>query len=149
MSHAIDEKPFPRGVLLAATALLMFVIGAAATARITGVGATRLAPSEIVASRLVTFERKAGGTITARDAANGQTIAELPSNQFGFVGVVLQGIGRERMRAGVPIDAPLKLSRHTDGRTFIQDPETGQAMFLDAFGNDNHTAFAQLFKTGS
>ena len=55
MGHAIDEQPFPRGVLIAAAALLSFTMAAAGFARITGVGANSVAPAQIVEQRLLTL----------------------------------------------------------------------------------------------
>lgn len=148
MGHAIDEHPFPRGVLIAAACLISFTIAVAATARMTGAGAVHAAPADVVEGILLTMTLENDGSVRARDAATHEEIAHLPQHNFGFIGVVLKGIGRERMRANVPADAPLRLTRHADGRLRIEDPLTGQTVPLSAFGYDNQQAFAQLFEKG-
>ena len=148
MSHAIEERPFPRGVLIAAACLISFTIAVAATARITGAGASHAAPGEVVEGRMLKMTLEEDGSVRASDAANGQEIAHLPQHNFGFIGVVLKGIGRERMRANVPADAPLHLTKHSDGRLWIDDPLTGQTVPLSAFGYDNQRAVAQLLDKG-
>lgn len=147
MSHAIDEQPFPRGVLIAAALLITFSIGVAATARLTGTGATRAVPTEVVAERLVRLALQTDGSVRATDAVTGLEIAQLPQHEFGFVGVVLSGIRRERMRANVAENEPLRLTRHLDGRLRIEDPSTGQIVALDAFGHGNQAAFTPLLET--
>lgn len=148
MGHAIDEKPFPRGVLIAAALLISFSIGIAATARLTGAGVSRPVPSDIVQEKLLKLSVESDGSVRARDAATDQEVAHLPQKNYGFIGVVLQGIRRERMRAGVAEDGPLHLTRHADGRLRIEDPSTGQAVGLGAFGHDNEQAFAVLIDAG-
>lgn len=148
MGHAIDEKPFPRGILLAGAALLMFSVAAAGTARITGLGVSRPLNSPVIEQHLLSFTKEADGTITVRDAKSGETTAVVPAKNFGFVGVVLQGVAHERRMAQAPADAPLLLSWHEDGRARIEDPETGQRVMLGAFGPGNHAAFAKLFGKG-
>ena len=75
MGQAIDEQPFPRGVLIAAAALITFSIGVAATARLTGTGATRAIPTEVVTERMVRLTLQKDGSVHASDAATGNDIA--------------------------------------------------------------------------
>jgi putative photosynthetic complex assembly protein len=147
MGQAIDEQPFPRGVLIAAAALITYSISVAAMARLTGTGATRAIPTEVVTERMVRLTLQKDGSVHASDAATGNDIAHLPQHEFGFVGVVLSGIRRERMRANVAESEPLRLTRHADGRLRIEDPSTGQIVSLDAFGYGNQAAFAPLLET--
>lgn len=149
MGHAIDERPFPRGVLIAAACLVSFTIVVAATARITGAGASHAAPAEVVQDMLLKFTLEKDGSVRARDAATNKEIAHLPQHNFGFIGVVLQGVNRERMRAKVSFDEPLRLTSHADGQLRIEDPSTGQTVPLSAFGYDNQRAFARLLEKGS
>lgn len=146
--HAIDERPFPRGVLIAAALLISFSIGVAAMARLTGTGAAHAVPGDVMEDQLLTLALQKDGSVVAHDAATGAEIAHLPQHNFGFIGVVLQGIRRERMRANVAADAPLRLTRHADGRLWIEDPSTGQTVGLSAFGRDNEVAFAALLEKG-
>jgi len=147
MSHAIDARPFPRGVLIGAGALIAFVITAAATARLTGTGAAHVNLGPPVESRLLRFEPLGGGSLRVVAPESGATLAELAPHTNGFVGVVLSGFGRERTRAGISATAPYRLIRTSDGRTELVDVESGQSVLLDAFGADNLNAFNQFFDT--
>lgn len=147
MGHAIDERPFPRGILIAGALLITFSITVAATARLTGMGATRAVPAEVVAERMVRLALEKDGSVRASDALTGKEIAHLPQYEYGFVGVVFSGIRRERLRSGVADSEPLRLTQHADGRLRIEDPSTGQIVALDAFGQGNQAAFTPLFDT--
>lgn len=145
MSDAIDAQPFPRGILFAAGCLISVALAAAATARLTGIGATRLAIEEPVQSMLLRFEPGAGGGIKVFSALTGVEVANLPPHKFGFVGVVLQGFGRDRTLAGIALAAPYRLNRFASGGAGLFDPETGRSVMLNGFGPDNFQAFNQLF----
>lgn len=149
MSHAIDERPFPRGVLLAAGALISFTLAAAFAAKLTGVGAVHSPAVDIVESRLLKFEQLDQGRIRVLDAEAGdREIAVVSQNKFGFIGVVVQGLTRERaLRHGDPA-AAVRLNRRADGRAELQDPVSGHTIPLGAFGPDNLIAFTQLFDNG-
>ncbi len=147
MSDAIDAKAFPRSMLLGATALIGAALVAATAARLTGVGATHVQTGQPVESRLLTFKTTNGGGIKVISAETGIEIADIPAKKDGFIGVVLQGFGGGRVRAGADVDAPYKLVRYAGGRAGLDDPETGHSVMLDAFGPDNFQAFNRLFKT--
>lgn len=146
--EAIDARPFPRGVLLAASLLVLFTMLAATTARQTGVGATRLDISNVTASRDLTFREQPGGVIAAFDAGSGERIAEIQSAGNGFVGVVLKGMARERSIAGVGQNHPFRLLTLADGSSVLEDPASGKVVTLGAFGSDNLKAFTQLMTKG-
>ena len=67
-----------------------------------------------------------------------------PGSNSGFVRGVLRGFARERHRSGIGIEPPFLLSALTDGRLFLEDPETGRKVPLDGFGQTNAEAFARL-----
>ncbi len=146
MSDAIDAKPFPRSMLLGAAALIGAALIATTAARLTGVGTTHVQAGQPVESRLLTFKKTDSGGIKVISAETGIEIADLPAKKDGFVGVLLQGFGGGRMRAGVDVDAPYRLVRYAGGRAGLDDPETGRSVMLDAFGPDNFQAFNRLFK---
>ncbi|MEQ1670040.1 MAG: photosynthetic complex assembly protein PuhC [Hyphomicrobium sp.] len=146
---AIDARPFPRGVLIAASLLVLFTMLAATTARRTDIGATRLDISNVASRRDITFTEQTGGIISAFDAQTGERIADIQSAGNGFVGVVLKGLKRERSIAGVNTELPYTLLHLEDGRSVLDDPATGKLVTLGAFGPDNLKAFTQLLNKGS
>lgn len=146
MSDAIDARPFPRSMLMGAAALIGAALVAATAARMTGLGATHVHAGRPIESRLLTFKPVAGGGMKVISAETGLEIADLPAKKDGFVGVLLQGLGIERVRAGIGLDAPYRLTRFAGGRAGLDDPETGRSVMLDAFGPDNFQAFNKLFK---
>lgn len=145
MGQAIGE--IPKGILAGAGALMLFTLAAAGTARVTGMGVSSPQASPIVAERLLRFELEPGGGVRAIDARSAREVVRLGPHDHGFVRVVVQGVTRERMLAGVEAEAPLLLRRHADERMRLHDPETGQTVMLGAFGAGNHQAFAQLFNS--
>ena len=68
--EAIDAKPFPKGMLVAAGAMVLLSLVFAATARLTDVGATRFEVSPVVEQRDLFFKDLPGGSIGVVDAAS-------------------------------------------------------------------------------
>lgn len=62
----------------------------------------------------------------------------------GFVTVVGNGLDRVRTVRRVPLDLPVTLARHENGRLTVSDPATGWSVELTEFGSDNEAAFAAL-----
>jgi putative photosynthetic complex assembly protein len=149
-SDAIDAKPFPRGMLIASGLMIAFALVAAAAAKHTGVGATRLDIGNVAVSREVTFvDHQKDGMVSAFDAKSGEKIADIINSGNGFVGVVLQGFGRDRALVGLGHELPFRISTFADGRSMIEDPSTGRIVMLGAFGSDNLKAFSQLISQRS
>jgi putative photosynthetic complex assembly protein len=144
IEEAIDAKPFPRGMLIAAGLLILSSLIFAAVARHTGYGATRLELGTVAATREVIFTDEREGMISAFDASTGERIADIQNIGNGFVGVVLKGFARDRSVAGLKKDLPFRISTIADGRSMIEDPSTGRIVMLGAFGADNLKAFSQL-----
>ncbi|MEQ1718170.1 MAG: photosynthetic complex assembly protein PuhC [Hyphomicrobium sp.] len=148
MSDAIDARPFPASILLAAGCLITATIGLAGLASWKDIGATRLDPGPPVASHELRFSEQANGVITAYDAAGGHTIAVIPPKGNGFVGVVLKRFARDRSLAGLAADLPFRLNTYADGSSMLEDTSSGRAVTLGAFGADNLKAFTQLTPKG-
>lgn len=147
VAQNIEEINVPNSVLAVAGTAVAMAITAAAITSFTGYGKTTLSLAPIAESRLLTFRTGAGGSVSVADAQTHTVIANLAPHTFGFVPVVLQGVARERMRAGADPDAPLLLVRDANGNARLQDPETSSPIImLNAFGHDNHDAFLQLIK---
>jgi len=148
MSDMMSEKPFPRGVLLAASLLLGFSMLSAGAARLTGVGTTAAPDSAPVESRALRFEDRADGGVVVllNDAGAHREIDVLAPGTNGFVRSVLRGLVRERRARGIGSGPDFRLTRHADGRLSLQDPSTGRTVDLDAFGPTNVAAFGRLLR---
>ncbi|MCF7991675.1 MAG: phosphonoacetaldehyde hydrolase [Thiohalocapsa sp.] len=146
MSDPFEGRPFPRGVLIGAAMLIAFVIIAAATVRITGVGGTALPIAPVVESRQLVFLDQGGGFTKVRVPGEEGTVAVLESGVDGFVLGVMRGMVRERKRRGIPLDDPYMLSLREDGRLLFEDPSTAQVIDLRAFGSTNLGSFAELLR---
>lgn len=149
LEEAIDAKPFPKGMLIAAGLLVVSSMTFATIARLTGYGATRLEFGAVAQSRDVRFADEHPGMISAFDATTGARIADIANSGNGFVGVVVKGFARDRSLAGIPMDRPFRISTLVDGRSMIEDTSTGRIVMLGAFGADNLKAFSQLISTRS
>jgi len=75
---------------------------------------------------------------------DGTMIADLPPTAGGFIAGVWRAVVFERHKAGVNLDAPVRLMRFTDGRLALRDELGGNRFELVGFGTDNAAAFARL-----
>ena len=99
---------------------------------------------DVIASRELRFEDEADGTITVRDAVNGDALERLAVGEDGFVRSVMRGLVRERRARGLGPDTPFRLTTWSSGFVSLEDPATGRTIELTAFGPDNVAAFARL-----
>lgn len=143
MSDAVHRR-FPRGALLGAAALVTFAILAAVTARVGGIGVTRVANTEAIAIRELRFVDRTDGGVDVVAADSNKTIDILPPGQDGFVRIVLRNLARERIRREQERHIPFRLTRWADGRLSVEDPTTGRRVDLGAFGAVNAASFAKL-----
>lgn len=145
---AMDKDPFPRGALIAAAALIGFSLVATAAGRVAMLHApparAQPAPSQSVALR---FADAADGAVLVRDGRDNRVIASLAPGTNGFIRGVMRGLARERKSLGIGEGPPFLLSRWNDGRLALEDTATGRQIDLDAFGDSNKDAFAQLLHT--
>ena len=144
MSHAHPHTRIPRGVLLAAGALVVFSIAAAAAGRLTGLGTVELPPGVAVVERALRFEDDPLGGVRVIDERTGAAVRHIVPGEDGFVRGVLRGFARARRLHGVGTAPPMTLTRWADGRLTLGDPTTGHVVALEAFGPDNAGAFARL-----
>lgn len=146
MSATVSGQKVPKLALLGAAALLGLSLLAATGSRLTGVGATRLAPAEAVDSRALRFADRGDGAVVVEDAGSGRAVAVLAPGSNGFVRGVMRGLARERRRAGVGAETPFVLTRWADGRLSLEDPATGRRIALEPFGPANAAAFARMLE---
>ncbi len=132
----------PRGVLLAAAALVGFAIVSATAARLSGIGTTELPEVRAVDSRDLLFEDRANGGVAVLE--DGRVIDVVAPGTNGFLRGVLRGLARERKLRDITVQTPFRLTRWADGRLSVEDPATGRTVDLGAFGPDNWAVFAQI-----
>ena len=135
----------PRGLLLAAFALVMFSITATAVGRWSDVGAVHMPASTAVETLLLRFEDLDDGGVAVRDARDQRTIYKVEPQTNGFIRATLRGLARERMRSGFGQETPFALTRWSNGSISLHDETSGRRIDLDAFGPTNAQAFAQFF----
>jgi putative photosynthetic complex assembly protein len=146
MSDTTEQ--FPRKVLFAAAALIAFTISAAATARWSGLGATREAEAATQQVLELRFDDRADGAVAIYHAGDGRLVDVLPPGTNGFVRIVMRSLARERRSNDHDRTTPFRLVRWADGRLSVEDPATRRHIDLGAFGAVNTQAFARLMLAG-
>ena len=109
-------RPIPRKILVAAAALVAFTISAAATARWSGLGASK--EPQVAASQVreLHFEDRADGAVAIYQASDGQLVDALAPGTSGFVRIVMRSLARERRLNDQGRQTPFHLIRWADGR---------------------------------
>ena len=141
-AHAIS---LPRGTLVAAAALVGFSLVTVAAARLLHWRGTSTPPATIVTALHLNFVDRANGSIEVRDADHGQLlIYQVPPETNGFMRGVLRGLARARRNEHLGQAPPFTLTRWSDGRLSLADPQTGHSVPLEVFGPSNSRPFALL-----
>jgi putative photosynthetic complex assembly protein len=135
----------PRGLLLAAAAMLLVVTASVVATRWSGT-TIRAPDAPAVVVVPLRFEDRADGAVAVIDARSGQLI-EAITGQAGFVRGTLRGLARERKRSGVGSEPAFELIGRADGRLTLHDPTTGRMVDLESFGPINSGVFARLLPT--
>lgn len=148
MAEHIEVEPFPVRALYAAGALIAASLVLATVARVWDVGATRIAFAPPAETLPLKFTDLPDGSIGVLHGTTGQTIETLGPGQSGFVRVVMRGLARDRMLAGISSETAFELMALEDGRHVMRDPATGRVVTLGAFGHDNLAAFTGLLEKG-
>ncbi len=146
MSELHAERPFPRAALMAGFGLMLAALAAAATARLTDVGVTRLPSTPAIESRAMVFADRSDGAVVVTEPS-GSVVAVLAAGEGGFLRGVMRGFARDRKLRGIGPEAPFTLMRRSDGRLTLLDPSTERVVELDAFGPTNTAVFARLLTT--
>jgi putative photosynthetic complex assembly protein len=143
----IDDKPFPRGMLIAAGVLVALSVGAVAAAR---TGLVDSSPEVIVAaqpvlSRDVRFTDREDGAVIVQ-VVGGDASTIIPAETGGFVRGVVRSFVRARKMRGIDDGPPFRLTRWSDGQVSIEDTATGRRLGMGAFGPTNKQAVADLLR---
>lgn len=144
MNVSSGARPFPRGALMGAAALVGLTIVAAAGARLTGSGVTAPFEAAPVEVRDLRFVDRADGAVGVYAAESGEVVEIVPPGSNGFLRGVMRGLARERMLNSIADEPAFRLTRWADGRLSLEDPTTGRVIDLGAFGPTNIQTFARL-----
>jgi putative photosynthetic complex assembly protein len=143
-----DDITVPRGLLLAAGALIAVSLLAVAIARYAGISFSSRSQAPVVAERMLRFEDRPDGSIAVIDAsapAGADPVLRLiDRGSNGFFRGALRALARERRLANVGPQAPFRLVARKDGRLTLEDTATPERVDLESFGPANSAAFAQL-----
>lgn len=151
---ALDDRPFPRSALLGASGLvLMTVLGVGLHQHLkfsAGPQPAQMADaSPVVAARSLKFVDGGGGVtafggkVSVYDGVSGDHVVELVQSD-GFIRAVLNSLAYERTKRNLTADTVFTLSAHADGRLILEDPITGKAVNLGAFGAANRDVFRKF-----
>jgi putative photosynthetic complex assembly protein len=143
-AHVHHHKPFPKGVLWAAFAMVIFSIGIAGLGRMTDFGTLRNPEAMPRVSHELNFADRSDGAVVIRLAATGEQVIELAPGTNGFARSVLRGLARERKLESLGQATPFVLTSWSDGRMTLEDPATGREVELNAFGQTQIDTFAGI-----
>lgn len=144
-SPSSESKTLPRGLLLGASALILFSLVCVWAARMTDVGTVHMPKSEAVETLQLSFEDTDDGGVAVRDARDDKVIYKVQPGTNGFIRATVRGLVRERKREDIGAATPFTLTHWGDGTMSLEDSTTGRRVSLEAFGPTNAQAFAQLF----
>lgn len=143
-SHS--PQHFPRGALFAAAGLIAVTVLGAGAARLLHYNASPLPAAQAVTVLHLGFRDRDDGAVEVLDADHDERVSHVfAPGTGGFVRGVLRGLARARRAAGIGATPPFTLTRWSDGRMTLQDPETHQLISLEVFGPSNARPFAELF----
>jgi len=140
----------PRGALAAAGVLIALTLATVAAFRISGVDpiAQVPEPEADVDARELRFEDRPDGAVAVYEtggAAGAERLVHVVEpGAGGFIRGVLRSLARARRASGISPEHPFQLIEQADGRLLLEDPATGQRIYLQAFGPTNVESFRTL-----
>jgi len=148
---ALDDRPFPRGAVIAAGLLIgatLLFVGAFQWAKFNNPAPPEVVDeTQIVQSREIRFTgdpRSKSGPMSVYDAATAEKIADLRPND-GFVRTVLVSLAFDRGKRGITEEPTYKLIEWADSRVTIEDVTTGIKINTGAFSPESKAAFKRFF----
>jgi putative photosynthetic complex assembly protein len=144
---ALDHEPFPRGALIAASALVGFSLVATTVVRlvrITAPAPIAAAQSAPVSSIDLRFSDETDGSIRVQNSKTDQVLATIEPGVGGFVRGVMRGLARDRISRHIGQAPPFRRSQAKGGHMTLEDTATGRVIDLDSFGADNRESFVAL-----
>lgn len=143
-------EPIPRAILVGAGVLVGFSLLIATAGRLLHWQATPLPPARAVTVLHLNFRDRSDGAVEVLDADRGDVVvSEFAPGTNGFARGVLRGLARQRYRQGVGALPPFTLTRWSDGRLTLVDPQTDRHVSLEVFGPANAEPFVAIFRAES
>lgn len=145
------DPTVPRGALMAAAILLLFVMALTGAVKwgllpqSADPAATRaaqnVAPAQI---RELRFADRADGAVVVTDAATGETVKLVEFGQGGFLRATMRRMAKARIAAGIGAEPPFRLTLWENGALSLSDPQTGRDAEIHGFGADHSKMFADM-----
>lgn len=139
-----DQELIPKKLIIAfvslALATLLIVTFAVLTDRPLA-GTPVAAPVLTERSMVITATGKA---VQVTDATSGADLMDVQNG--GFVSVVVDGLERARLVAGVKTNEPVTLTMFENGRLALRDPASNWQVELSSFGAGNVAPWIELLK---
>jgi len=148
MSEPMTWRPFPRGPLFGAGALVLLALVLAGVSRFTGLGAVSVEPANPVEIRTLRFEDRADGSVAVLEAETRNVVEILAPGTNGFIRSVMRGLARDRKLKGLSDEAPFELIRWDDERLSLRDTATAREIELVSFGITQLEVFAKMLHGG-
>jgi putative photosynthetic complex assembly protein len=104
--------------------------------------------AKVIDQRDLLFEHGADGRLAIVDPGSHTEVDVLFGDDKSFIRVTVKGLERARRALGITENAPLRLTRWSDGRLSLDDSLSGQRIELVAFGRTNMMAFSELLSKG-
>jgi putative photosynthetic complex assembly protein len=144
----LPPDPFPKSILLGAATIMLLTFVAAMVSTPERPNAPDPLRPVASAQLPLSFIDNPDGSISVLDGVSRQPRHLIQPASNGFLRVIMRGLARERRIAGHGPEVPFLLYRaKTDQRLILEDPATGRAIGLDAFGHSNAAVFAALLTT--
>lgn len=142
--HKKEEDTVLTNALRAMFAMVVLVLIAVTAFQFSGMQKSAIPPNaEIIAEAQISISTDQTGAVQVFNS-HGEILADWGGDKGGFVSGVARVIERERMKIGVPIDAPVVIRWRENNRLSVFDPQTEWQADLMGFGADNARAFATL-----
>ena len=150
--HHDHQVHVPKGILISAAVLISLTIAAVLGFRMAGVAPMAQVPStgETLQSRALRFEDNPEGTVTVFEVIDGsedQILHVVQPGEGGFIRGILRSLARSRRASGIGREHPFLLKAQANGALLLEDPQTGQIIFLQAFGPTNIESFQTLLSS--
>jgi len=144
-----DKEMVPTILVRAMFLMCLCVLIIVGYARLTDRPLSATPPSEdvtpIVHERTIRIFGEMDGSARVIDV-DGTLIADLASDEGGFVAGIYRVLERERGAVGLDASEPILLVRFSDGRIGLRDDHTDFRAELFGFGADNEAVFARLLE---
>ncbi len=103
-------------------------------------------PATVLQSRTLHVTTAADGTVDLTDTRTGALAGHIPGEGDSFIRGVLHSTERMRKMHDIDQNAPYRLVAMSNGRLVLEDLGSGLQVDLEAFGQGNAGAFADLLE---